>query len=159
MLDPGHDQTTGGALGIEYRDTLRTALAVATRLEGRGYMVRLTRPDAGVILATDPTLLPENPRAYDAGYLEGYAHASKILALEPDLAVSIHYNAAPSGPGGGSVTFYCDLGGPQNARLGQLLQAEIRMALTSAGIRRHTAVPKRMGRSVNRTGTSQPWGM
>ncbi|HEY8598203.1 MAG TPA: N-acetylmuramoyl-L-alanine amidase [Thermomicrobiales bacterium] len=133
VLDPGHDQTTGGASGIEHRDTLRTALAVAARLEARGYVVRLTRPDPGVILAGDPALLPENPRAYDAGYLEGYAHASKILALAPDLAVSIHYNAAPSGPGGGSVTFYCDLGGSQNVRLAQLFQAEIGLALRERG--------------------------
>jgi len=133
VLDPGHDRTTGGALGLEHRDTLRTALAIAARLEARGYVVRLTRPDAGVILANDPALLPENPRAYDAGYLEGYAHASKILALEPDLAVSIHYNAVPSGPGGGSVTFYCDFGGSQNARLGQLMQAEIGLALRERG--------------------------
>ncbi|HET8631554.1 MAG TPA: hypothetical protein VFL91_29375, partial [Thermomicrobiales bacterium] len=28
VLDPGHDRTTGGAMGIEYRDTLRTALAI-----------------------------------------------------------------------------------------------------------------------------------
>jgi len=133
VLDPGHDRTTGGALGIEYRDTLRTALAIAARLEARGYIVRLTRPDAGMILANDPALLPESPRAYDAGYLEGYAHATRILALEPDLAVSIHYNAAPSGPGGGTVTFYCDLGGSQNARLAQLIQAEIGLALRERG--------------------------
>ena len=159
VLDPGHDRTTGGALGIEYRDTLRTALAIATRLEARGYVVRLTRPDAGVILANDPALLPENPRAYDAGYLEGYAHASKILALAPDLAVSIHYNAAPSGPGGGSVTFYCDFGGSQNAVWRNSSRRKSGRRSRSAGIRHHTVAPRRMGRLAKPTATSRRWGM
>ena len=133
VLDPGHDRTSGGALGVEYRDTLRMALAIESRLVARGYIVRLTRPDNEMVLRSDPALLPADPSAYDAGYLEGYAHATKILALEPDLAVSIHYNAAPSGPGGGSTTFYCDLGGSQNARLAELLQAEIEVALRDRG--------------------------
>jgi N-acetylmuramoyl-L-alanine amidase len=133
VLDPGHERTTGGAQGIEYRDTLRTALAIKVRLEARGYVVRLTRPDDQTTLLDDPALLPANPRAYDSGYLEGYVHASKILALQPDLAISIHYNAAPSGPGGGSTTFYCDFGGPQNQQLGNLVQAEIAAALRDRG--------------------------
>ncbi len=133
VLDPGHDRTTGGASGIEYRDTLRTALAIESRLVARGYVVRLTRPGDDAVLMNDPALLPVDPGSHDAGYLEGYAHASKILSLDPDLAVSIHYNAAPTGPGGGSLTFYCDLGGPQNARLARLIQAEISVALHERG--------------------------
>jgi len=81
----------------------------------------------------DPALLPAEPVRYDAGYLEGYAHASQILALKPDLAISIHYNAVASGPGGGSETFYCDFGGPQSLRLATLLQAEIALALKDRG--------------------------
>ncbi|MGN6360052.1 MAG: N-acetylmuramoyl-L-alanine amidase [Thermomicrobiales bacterium] len=133
VLDPGHDRTTGGAMGVEYRDTLRTALAIAAALETRGYTVLLTRPDNTTVLVNDPALLPDNPAAYNADYREGYAHASKILALKPDLAISIHYNAAPSGPGGGSTTYYCDLGGPQNARLASILQQEIAAALRDRG--------------------------
>ncbi len=133
VLDPGHDRISGGALGVEYRDTLRMALAIELRLAARGYNVTLTRPDDDAVLLNDPALLPADPRAYDVGYLEGYAHASKILALAPDLAVSLHYNAAPSGPGGGSTTFYCDRGGSQNARLAALLQAEIGAALRERG--------------------------
>ena len=131
VLDPGHERATGGALGVEYRDTL--ALALAPLLEARGYTVRLTRPDADTSLVGDPELLPAEPARYDAGYREGYAHASRILALEPDLAIAIHYNAAASGPGGGSETFYCDFGGPQNRRLATLLQAEIGAALAERG--------------------------
>jgi N-acetylmuramoyl-L-alanine amidase len=133
VLDPGHDRTTGGAQGIEYRDTLRTALASAAALEARGYTVLLTRPDNTTVLVNDPALLPANPTVYNADYREGYAHASKILTLQPDLAISIHYNAAPSGPGGGSTTYYCDLGGPQNARLASILQREIAAALRDRG--------------------------
>ena len=133
VLDVGHDRSTGGALGIEYRDTLRTALAIKARLEARGYTVRLTRGDDDTVLLTDPTLRPPNAAAYDAGYLEGYVHASKILALGPDLAISLHYNAAPRGPGGGSTTYYCELGGPQNERLARLVQAEIARALRDRG--------------------------
>lgn len=133
VLDPGHERATGGALGREYRDTLALALAIAPLLEARGYIVRLTRPDDATGLVGDPALLPADPARYDAGYLEGYAHASRILALKPDLAISIHYNAAASGPGGGSETFYCDLGGAQNRLLATLLQAEIATALTERG--------------------------
>jgi len=133
VLDPGHERATGGALGVEYRDTLALALAIAPLLEARGYTVRLTRPDADTSLVHDPALLPADPAQYDAGYLEGYAHASRIMALKPDLAISIHYNAVASGPGGGSETFYCDFGGPQNGRLATLLQAEIATALAERG--------------------------
>ncbi len=133
VLDPGHDRTTGGAQGIEYRDTLRTALAVQTALAARGYTVRLTRPDNETVLVNDPALLPKNPAGYDAGYLEGYAHATSILALQPDLAISIHYNAAASGPGGGSITYFSAKGGAQNERLAVLLQREIAAALRDRG--------------------------
>jgi N-acetylmuramoyl-L-alanine amidase len=133
VLDPGHERATGGALGVEYRDTLALALAIAPLLEARGYTVRLTRPDADTSLVRDPALLPPELAQYDAGYLEGYAHASRILALQPDLAISIHYNAVASGPGGGSETFYCGLGGPQSSRLATLLQGEIGAALAERG--------------------------
>jgi N-acetylmuramoyl-L-alanine amidase len=133
VLDPGHERATGGALGVEYRDTLALALAIAPLLEARGYTVHLTRPDADASLVRDPALLPADPAAYDAGYLEGYAHASRMLALKPDLAIAIHYNAAASGPGGGSETFYCDFGGPQSLRLATLLQGEIAAALVERG--------------------------
>jgi len=133
VLDPGHERASGGALGIEYRDTLRTARAIEARLTARGYLVRLTRPDDSATLLDDPTLWPPGGRNGDPGYLEGYVHASRIAALEPDLAVSIHYNAAPSGPGGGSITYYCALGGPQNRRLAALLQDELLAALRDRG--------------------------
>jgi N-acetylmuramoyl-L-alanine amidase len=133
VLDPGHERATGGALGVEYRDTLALAIAIAPLLEAHGYTVRLTRPDADTSLVRDPALLPAAPAWYDAGYLEGYAHASRILALQPDLAISLHYNAAASGPGGGSETFYCDFGGPQNQRLATLVQSEIGAALAERG--------------------------
>ncbi len=135
VLDAGHDRSTGGAGGVEYRDTLRTALALRPLLEARGYTVHLTRADDDTVLLDDPSLRPPDAATtpYDAGYLEGYAHASKILALAPDLAISIHYNAAPSGPGGGSTTYYCDLGGPQNRLLAELVQREIALALRDRG--------------------------
>jgi N-acetylmuramoyl-L-alanine amidase len=133
VLDPGHDRTTGGAMGIEYRDTLRTALAIKAKLEARGYTVYLTRGDDATVLMNDPALLPPDVRAYDAGYLEGYVHASKLLSLKPALAISLHYNAAPSGPGGGSTTYYCEFGGPQNERLAGLVQRELALGLRERG--------------------------
>ncbi|HEX5502728.1 MAG TPA: N-acetylmuramoyl-L-alanine amidase [Thermomicrobiales bacterium] len=133
VLDPGHDRTTGGAEGIEYRDTLRTALAIQAKLEAAGYTVALTRPDDATVLLGDPALAPPDAAGDDAGYVEGYIHASTILALRPDLAISIHYNAAPSGSGGGSTTYYCDRGGQQNARLAGLVQREIAAALADRG--------------------------
>jgi N-acetylmuramoyl-L-alanine amidase len=137
VLDVGHDRKSGGALGIEYRDTLRTSLAIARELVARGYTVYLTRDDNETVLLDDPALLPPDAATtrYDPGYLEGYAHASKTLALAPDLAISVHYNAAPSGPGGGSTTYYCELGGPRNRRLAELVQAEIALALADRGYR------------------------
>ena len=133
VLDPGHDRTTAGAQGVEYRDTLRTALALKPVLEARGYTVFLTRPDNETVLASDPALLPANPAGFDAGYLEGYAHATRILALKPDLAISIHYNGAASTQAAGSTTYYSDKGGPQNQRLATLVQREIAAALHDRG--------------------------
>jgi N-acetylmuramoyl-L-alanine amidase len=133
VLDPGHDRTTGGALGIEYRDTLRTALAIKPLLEARGYTVYLTRPDNETVLVNDSALLPANPAGFDAGYLEGYAHATRILALRPDLAISIHYNGSTSAAAAGSTTYYSARGGPQNERLATLVQREIGAALRDRG--------------------------
>ncbi len=128
VLDPGHDPSTGGAIGLEQGDTLRFAQMLAALLTKHGYIVRLTRPTETTILFDQPTLLL-GAGADDSGYREGYAHASKILELQPDLAISIHYNAAASGPGGGSTTFYCAAGGPQNEYLASLLQTEIAGAM------------------------------
>ena len=133
VLDPGHDRTTTGAQGVEYRDTLRTALALKPLLEARGYIVFLTRPDNETVLASDPALLPANPAGFDAGYLEGYAHATRILALKPDLAISIHYNGAASAAAAGSTTYYSEKGGAQNKRLATLVQREIAAALRDRG--------------------------
>jgi N-acetylmuramoyl-L-alanine amidase len=118
---------------VEYRDTLRTALALRPLLEARGYTVFLTRPDNETVLAGDPALLPANPAGFDAGYLEGYAHATRILALKPDLAISIHYNGAASAAAAGSTTYYSEKGGPQNKRLATLVQREIAAALRDRG--------------------------
>jgi N-acetylmuramoyl-L-alanine amidase len=133
VLDPGHDRTTGGALGTEYRDTLRTALALKPLLEARGYTVYLTRPDNETVLVNDPALLPANPAGFDPGYLEGYAHATRILALQPDLAISIHYNGSTSPAAAGSTTYYSEQGGAQNRRLATLVQNEIAAALRDRG--------------------------
>ncbi|MFN8514277.1 MAG: N-acetylmuramoyl-L-alanine amidase [Chloroflexia bacterium] len=133
VLDPGHDRASGGAQGIEYRDTLRTALALKPLLEARGYTVYLTRPDDETVLVNNPALLPANPAGYDAGYLEGYAHATRILALQPDLAISIHYNASTSASAAGSTTYYAVGGGPQNLQLATLVQREIAAALRDRG--------------------------
>ena len=81
----------------------------------------------------DPALLPANPAGYDAGYLEGYAHATRILALQPDLAISIHYNASTSASAAGSTTYYAVGGGPQNLQLATLVQREIAAALRDRG--------------------------
>lgn len=133
VLDPGHDRITAGSMGIEYRDTMRTALALKAVLEARGYTVRLTRPDNETVLVNDPALLPANPAGFDAGYLEGYAHATRILALKPDLAISIHYNGSTNPQAAGSTTYYSEKGGPQNQRLATLIQREIGTALRDRG--------------------------
>jgi N-acetylmuramoyl-L-alanine amidase len=133
LLDPGHEPTTGGALGVEYRDTLRLAQAIAAQLTAAGYVLQLTRSDETVTLLDQPTLQPSANEPADSGYREGYVHASAILLPVPDLAISLHFNAAASGPGGGSATYYCSAGGPQNRVLAELVQHEIGAALADRG--------------------------
>ncbi|MFN8540387.1 MAG: N-acetylmuramoyl-L-alanine amidase [Thermomicrobiales bacterium] len=104
-------------------------------LEARGYTVYLTRPTTvrQVLVRSIRRCCRMNPAGYDAGYLEGYAHATRILALQPDLAISIHYNASTSASAAGSTTYYAVGGGPQNLRLATLVQREIAAALRDRG--------------------------
>lgn len=133
VLDPGHDATSGGALGVEYVDVLRTALATQAVLEDAGYTVYLTRPDNETILLGDPALMPPNAGSMDLGYNQGYAHTSKALTFAPDLYISIHYNGAENPNTAGMTIYYCDYGGVQNATLAEIVRDELRAALRSLG--------------------------
>jgi N-acetylmuramoyl-L-alanine amidase len=133
VLDVGHDRETGGALGVEYQHTLQTALVTRDALVAAGYVVRLTRGDNQTLLASDPALRPENAGTMDPGYSEGYAHATRALQLEPDLLISLHYNAAGNPNRGGLSIYYCDHGGGQNRLLAELVRDELVAALAEFG--------------------------
>jgi N-acetylmuramoyl-L-alanine amidase len=133
VLDPGHDASSGGALGIEYQLVLQTALATQAVLEAAGYQVLLTRPDNATILRHDPSLLPPNAASMDPGYVEGYAHATRALQLDPDLILSLHYNGSPSPDARGLTVYYCEHGGSQNQQLAELVRDELLVALRSVG--------------------------
>ena len=132
-IDVGHDASTGGAIGVEYLDTLRTALATRAALEAVGYRVALTRADNDTILYGDPSLMPPNADSMDLSYDEGYAHASQALTIAPDLLLSIHYNGADDPDAAGTTVYYCDNGGPQNATLAGLVRDELVAAFAELG--------------------------
>jgi len=133
VLDPGHDRTSGGALGAEYQDTLRTALATKAALEAAGYTVYLTRPDNETVLYGDAALMPANAASMDPGYNQGYAHTTRALQLEPDLYISLHYNGSSSPDARGLTIYYCDYAGTQNAGLATIVRDELLAALRSRG--------------------------
>lgn len=133
VLDPGHDPTTGGALGIEYADTLRTALATRAALEEAGYTVYLTRPDDTTVLYGDPTLMPPNAASMTLDYNQGYAHTTRALQYEPDLYISLHYNGSSDPNARGMTIYYCDYGGTQNASLAVIIRDELLAALRARG--------------------------
>jgi N-acetylmuramoyl-L-alanine amidase len=133
VLDPGHDVTSGGALGVEYADVMRTALATRAALDAAGYTVYLTRADNETILYGDATLMPANSASMELGYNQGYAHTTKALTFQPDLYVSIHYNGSDNPSAAGLTVYYCDYGGPQNAVLAGYLRDELLAALRSLG--------------------------
>ena len=134
VIDVGHDASTGGALGVEYVDTLRTALFTRDALESAGYTVYLTRGDDDAILYGNPALMPDNADTMDVSYNEGYAHASAALQDAPDLVLSIHYNAADDPDVAGATVYYCDNGGPQNATLAALMRDELASAFAELNV-------------------------
>jgi N-acetylmuramoyl-L-alanine amidase len=133
VLDPGHDATSGGALGTEYREVMRTALATRSVLEAAGYAVFLTRPDNETLLYGDPALMPGNMATMEHGYSQGYAHTTRALQLDPDLYISLHYNGSSSPSAAGMTIYYCDYGGEQNRRLAGLVRDEMLVAFRSVG--------------------------
>lgn len=133
VLDAGHDPTTGGALGVEQADTLRTALATRDLLEAAGYVVRLTRPDAGTVLLDRSDLRPWNDDAMELSYVQGYVHASAAIALGADMLISLHYNGSNDPAAAGMTIYYCDNGGEQNARFATLVRDALVQALASVG--------------------------
>lgn len=132
-LDPGHDASTGGALGVEHVDTLRTALAAQAALASAGYSVYLTRPNPGALLVGDPALMPPNSAAVDAGYSEGYAHLSAALQRDPDIIVSLHFNGSSDPATRGTAVYFSPAGGGQNSSFANLMIAEITRALNAVG--------------------------
>lgn len=133
VLDPGHDAGTGGALGVEYADVLRTALATRAALEAAGYTVYLTRPDNATRLYGDPALMPPNADSMELGYNQGYAHTTKALQFAPDLYISIHYNGSDNPSAAGMTIYYCEFGGEQNQLLAEIVRDELRASLRSIG--------------------------
>lgn len=133
VIDPGHDATSGGALGVEYRDVMRTALATRAALEAAGYIVYLTRADDATILYGDPALMPENAASMEQGYNQGYAHTTRALQYAPDLYLSLHYNGSDNPSVAGLTIYYCDNGGAQNGSLAELVRSELVKALGEVG--------------------------
>lgn len=133
VLDPGHDRSTPGALGIEYQYVLRTAFVAKAALEAAGYEVHLTREDNEFVFAEQPDLLPPNAGEMHPGYGAAYAHASKALQFEPDLVLLLHYNGHPNPDVRGIEIYYCEMGGPQNLELAGIVSEELVLALQSIG--------------------------
>ena len=133
VLDPGHDRSTPGALGIEYQYVLRTAFVAKAALEAAGYEVHLTREDNDFVFSEHLELLPPNAGEMHPGYGAAYAHASKALQFEPDLVLLLHYNGHPNPGVRGVEIYYCEMGGPQNLELAGILSDELVLALRSIG--------------------------
>lgn len=125
MLDPGHDRTTPGALGIEYQEVLRTAFVTQAALEAAGYRVFLTRTDNDKVFVDDPTLLPPNAGEIHPGYDHAFAHASTALRYEPDLIFVLHFNGNANPNVAGIEVYSCENGGAQNAELAGIIRDEL----------------------------------
>lgn len=133
VLDPGHDHTTPGALGIEYQVVLHAANIAKEALEAAGYQVYLTRSDNQMSFFDDPSLLPPNAADMHPGYGRAYAHASKALQFDPDMVIVLHFNGHPNPDVGGIEVYYCEMGGPQNLELAYIMRNELLSALRSIG--------------------------
>jgi N-acetylmuramoyl-L-alanine amidase len=133
VLDPGHDRTRPGALGIEYLDTLRSAEYARDALEAAGYRVFITRTDNDTVLADDPALLPLNAADFPVGYGKAWAQASKALQYDPDLVIALHFNGHPDPNVARLEVYYCENGGPQNLLLAEIIREELVAALNSIG--------------------------
>jgi N-acetylmuramoyl-L-alanine amidase len=133
VLDPGHDRTRPGALGIEYQDTLRSAEYARDALEAAGYRVFITRADNDTVLADDPALLPPNAAAFPVGYGKAWAQASKALQYDPDMVIALHFNGHPDPNVARLEVYYCENGGPQNLLLAEIMREELVAALRSIG--------------------------
>jgi N-acetylmuramoyl-L-alanine amidase len=133
VLDPGHDRSSPGALGIEYQVVLRTAFIAREALEAAGYEVHLTREDNDKVFSEYPELLPPNAADMHPGYGAAYAHATKALEFEPDMVILLHYNGHPNPDVRGIEIYYCEMGGSQNLVLAEIVRDELVVALSSMG--------------------------
>lgn len=133
MLDPGHDHTTPGALGIEYQVVLHAAYIAKEALEAAGYQVFLTRTNNEMSFFDDPSLLPPNAADMHPGYGRAYAHASTALQFNPDMVILLHFNGHPNPDVAGIEIYYCEMGGPQNLEFAYVMRDELLAALRSIG--------------------------
>jgi N-acetylmuramoyl-L-alanine amidase len=129
VLDPGHDRTTPGALGIEYQVNLHAAYIIKDALEEAGYRVYLTREDNDTVMTGDPSLLPPNASEMHPGYSHAYAHASKALQFDPDMVFILHFNGHPNPAVGGIEVYYCEMGGEQNLAMAEIMAEELAVAV------------------------------
>ena len=132
-LDPGHDRSTGGALGVEYQDTMRTAIATRDALIEAGFDVFLTRADDSEVLYGDPQLMPPGSAGLDSGYNEGYAHLSSALRRDPDFVISLHFNGSDDPSVGGTAVYFSPAGGPQNVLFAERMAPELLAAIRNSG--------------------------
>lgn len=128
-LDPGHSSWDVGASGAglrEFEVTLDVARRVQSRLEERGYRVRLTRDSAQRVAAS----VPSDPT--EAVRVEQYArHAA---AGPASLFVSIHFNGHPDRTLRGTETYFnSDNFGAESRLLATFLQASTVDSLAAAG--------------------------
>ncbi|HUG13739.1 MAG TPA: N-acetylmuramoyl-L-alanine amidase [Thermomicrobiales bacterium] len=131
VLDPGHDRTSPGALGIEYQVVLHAAYIAKEALEAAGYQVFLTRTDNETSFVDDLSLLPPNAADMHPGYGRAYAHASRALQFNPDMVIVLHFNGHPNPDVAGIEIYYCEMGGPQNLELAYIMRDELAAALRS----------------------------
>jgi N-acetylmuramoyl-L-alanine amidase len=133
VLDPGHDRSSPGALGIEYQVVLHSAFIAKAALEEAGYQVYLTRTDNEMTFFDDPDLLPSNAGEMHPGYGRAYAHASKALQFDPDMVIVLHFNGHPNPDVSGIEIYYCEQGGDQNLEFAHIMRDELVAAMRSIG--------------------------
>jgi N-acetylmuramoyl-L-alanine amidase len=133
VLDPGHDRTTPGAMGIEYQVVLKSAYYAKEALEAAGYQVYLTRVDNETVFVEDTELLPPNAADFHPGYSHAYAHASKALQFNPDMVIVLHFNGHPNPDVGGIEVYYCEMGGDQNLVMAEIMLEELVATVRSLG--------------------------
>jgi N-acetylmuramoyl-L-alanine amidase len=130
VVDAGHGGVDPGALsrdGVIEKDlNLAITLYLRDYLQQAGALVIMTRED-------DRDLADKATKGYSKRKTEDlFRRAELVTGKNPDLFISIHMNSVPSPKWSGAQTFYYP-NHPDNARLAELIQEEIRQNLENTG--------------------------